>query len=351
MSRGKRVSSPAMAMRKSSRRSRHGSAEDRLIAKHFRPLATHPGALGLGDDAAVVAVPAGQELVLKTDGVIEGVHFFADDPPETVAKKALRINLSDLAAKGAKPLGFLMSIALRRDGADNWLKPFTAGLRADAKKFGCPLLGGDTDRTPGLISVSIAAFGTLPRGTMVRRDGARAGDHVVVTGTIGDAALGVILRRDPDAAKRWGLDERMRTHLLRRYLVPEPRNALALALRGCANGGMDVSDGLFGDLAKMCRAAEVDAQVEVARVPLSRAARRALAAEPLLLETILTGGDDFEILGAVPAGKLERLRKAARAAGVPLSEIGRFVRGPGEAHFADGQGRALEFARPSYSHF
>lgn len=327
------------------------SAEERLIARHFRPLATHAGALALADDAAILTPPPGCDLVLTTDGVIAGVHFFADDPPETVAKKALRINLSDLAAKGAKPLGFLLSIALRRDGAETWLKPFTAGLRADAKKFGCPLLGGDTDRTPGLISVSIAAFGTLPRGTMVRRDGARAGDHVVVTGTIGDAALGVILRRDPDAAKRWGLDERMRTHLLRRYLVPEPRNALALALRGCANGGMDVSDGLFGDLAKMCRAAEVDAQVEVARVPLSRAARRALAAEPLLLETILTGGDDFEILGAVPAGKLERLRKAARAAGVPLSEIGRFVRGPGEARFADGQGRALTFDKPSYSHF
>ena len=340
-----------MATRKSSRRSRQGSAEDRLIAKHFRPLATHPGALGLGDDAAVVAVPAGEELVLKTDGVIEGVHFFADDPPETVAKKALRINLSDLAAKGAKPLGFLLSIALRRDGAENWLKPFTAGLRADAKKFGCPLLGGDTDRTPGLISVSIAAFGTLPRGTMGRRDGARSGDHVVVTGTIGDAALGVILRRDPDAAKRWGLDETMRAHLLRRYLIPEPRNALAAALRGCAKGGMDISDGLVGDLAKMCRASGVDAQVDVARVPLSRAARRALAAEPLLLETILTGGDDFEILAAVPARRLEALRKAARAAGIPLTEIGRFVRGRGEARFADGQGRALAFDKPSYSHF
>ncbi len=327
------------------------SAEDRLIARHFRPLATHPGALGLIDDAAVVAVPPGHELVLKTDGVIAGVHFFPDDPPAAVAKKALRINLSDLAGKGARPLGFLLSIALTRAELGGWLKQFTAALGADAKKFACPLLGGDTDRTPGHVTVTIAAFGTVPHGTMVRRDGARAGDSVVVTGTIGDAALGVMLRRDPGAAKRWGLDRRMRAHLERRYLVPEPRNALAEALRRTANGGMDVSDGLAGDLAKMCRASRVDATIDVARVPLSRAARTALAAEPALIDTILTGGDDFEVLASVSARKLVALRKAARAAGIRLTEIGRFTKGPGAARFLDAQGRVLTFARPSYSHF
>jgi len=269
--------------------------------------------------------------VLKTDGVIAGVHFFPDDPPEAIARKALRINLSDLAAKGAKPLGFLLSIALTKDLTDGWLQKFTAGLRADAKKFDCPLLGGDTDRTPGLVSVSISAFGTLPRGSMVRRAGAKPGDRVVVTGTIGDAALGVILRRDPAAADRWGLDARMRAHLLGRYLVPEPRNAIAAALRRCAHGGMDVSDGLMGDLAKMCRASGVDAAVEVARIPLSRAARTALA--------------------SVPPRKVGALRKAAKAAGVAVTEIGQFAKGRGEARFADAQGRVLEFARPGYSHF
>jgi thiamine-monophosphate kinase len=336
-----------MAARKPSRE----SAEDRLIARHFRPLATHPGALGLVDDAAVIAVPAGHELVLKTDGVIAGVHFFPDDPPETVARKALRINLSDLAGKGARPLGFLMSIALTREVVDGWLKRFTAALGADAKKFGCPLLGGDTDRTPGRVTVTIAALGTVPRGTMVRRDGARAGDRVVVTGTIGDAALGVILRRDPAVAKRWGLDRRMRAHLERRYLVPQPRNALAEALRRSASGGMDISDGLVGDLAKMCRAARVDATVEVARIPLSRAARAALVAEPDLIETILTGGDDYEVLASISAKRLAALRKAGRAAGVAVTEIGSFAAGAGRARFVDAQGRAQKFARPGYSHF
>jgi thiamine-monophosphate kinase len=340
-----------MAARNTRRKPTQGSAEDRLIAKYFRPLATHPGARGLIDDAAVVGVPAGHELVLTADGVIAGVHFFPDDPPDTVARKALRINLSDLAAKGAKPLGFLLSVALRQDVSERWLKAFTSGLRADAKAFGCPLLGGDTDRTPGLVSVSVSAFGTLPRGTMVRRDGARAGDRIVVTGTIGDAALGVLLRRDPSLAKRWGLDARMREHLLRRYLVPQPRNALAAALRQSAHGAMDVSDGLAGDLAKMCRASRVDATVDVARVPLSRAARTALAADPALIETILSGGDDFEILAGVPAGKLSALQRAARKVRVPLTEIGRVTRGHGEARFVDAQGRVLNFARPSYSHF
>jgi thiamine-monophosphate kinase len=337
-----------MAARKKTSRE---SAEDRLIARHFRPLATHPGALGLIDDAAVIAVPPGHELVLKTDGVIAGVHFFPDDPPETVARKALRINLSDLAGKGARPLGFLLSIALTRAEVGGWLKKFTAALGADAKKFGCPLLGGDTDRTPGRVTVTIAAFGTVPRGTMVRRGGARAGDLALVSGTIGDAALGVILRRDPGAAKRWGLDRRMREHLLRRYLVPEPRNALAEALRRSAHGGMDISDGLAGDLAKMCRASRVDAAIDVARVPLSRAARAALGAEPALIGTILTGGDDFEVLASVPPRKLVALRKAARAAGIRLTEIGRFTKGSGNARFLDVQGRVLKFARPSYSHF
>jgi len=340
-----------MAERKSKEKSTQGSAEDRLIARHFRPLARHPGALGLADDVAVVALPPGRELVLTTDAVIAGVHFFPDDPPDAVAKKALRINLSDLAGKGARPLGFLLSLALTKDVTDDWLKKFTAGLRADANKFGCPLLGGDTDRTPGLVTASISAFGTVPRGSLVRRSGARSGDRIVVTGTIGDAALGVVLRRDAGTAERWRLDRNMRDRLLRRYLIPEPRVALAEALRRYAHGGMDISDGLAGDLAKMCRASRVDATVEVARLPLSAAARTALAAEPALIETILTGGDDYEILASVPPRKLAGLRRAAKAAGVTITEIGRMSPGTGRARFVDGNGKALSFERPSFSHF
>ena len=250
------------------------SPEDRLIARFFKPLATHPGALGLSDDAAFLTPPAGFDLVLTTDAIVGGVHFFPEDAADTVAGRALRVNLSDLAAKGARPLGFLLSLALPREIGEQWLEGFAQGLRADADLFGCPLFGGDTDRTPGPIVVSIAMFGTVPEGTMVRRAGAKAGDRVFVTGTIGDAALGVMMRN----GKRWKLDEPQRQHLLSRYLVPQPRNALAEAVRIHASAAMDISDGLAGDFGKLCRVSGVAADVDVARVPLSEAARAVIAA-------------------------------------------------------------------------
>jgi thiamine-monophosphate kinase len=325
------------------------SAEDRLIARYFRPLATAPGALGLADDAAVLTPPPGCDLVLKTDGVIAGVHFFPDDPPEYIGRKALRMNLSDLAAKGAKPIGFLLSVALPAGTDEAWIAAFAAGLGEDVARYGCPLFGGDTDHTPGLASVSIAAFGAVPLGRMVRRSTAKAGDCVVVTGTIGDAALGVKLRRDRKLAKRWRLTEAMIVHLEQRYLLPEPRNALAEAILHHAAAAIDVSDGLAGDLAKLCRASSVAAEIEVARVPLSDAARTALGAAPALIETVLTGGDDYEIVLTLAPEKLPAFRAAAQAAGVPVTEIGRVQAGEGARFIQDG--RALEFARPSYSHF
>ncbi len=325
------------------------SAEDRLIARYFRPLATHPGAFGLADDAAAVTPPAGCDVVLKTDGVIAGVHFFPDDPPENIGRKALRMNLSDLAAKGAKPIGFLLALALPAGTDEAWLAAFAQGLGEDAARYGCPLLGGDTDRTPGPTSVSIAAFGAVPHGTMVRRSTARIGDCVVVTGTIGDAALGVKLRRERSLAKRWRLTRAMAAHLEQRYLLPQPRNALAEAVLHHAAAAMDVSDGLAGDLAKLCRASSVAAEIDVSRVPLSDAARTAIAAAPALIETVLTGGDDYEIVLTLAPEKLPAFRAAAKAAGVAVTEIGRVRAGEGARFIREG--KTLDFARPSYSHF
>src|SRR5438552_5095939 len=289
------------------------SGEERLIARYFAPLAKHAGAFGLADDAAAITPPAGCDLVLKTDGIVGGVHFFPDDPPDMVAKKALRVNLSDLAAKGATPLGFLLTLALPEEIGDAWLAPFARGLGADAQAFGCPLLGGDTDRTGGPITISIAAFGAVPQGRMVRRAGAKAGDRVVVTGTIGDAALGLLLRRDISAVQRWGLGPEQRNSLEARYLVPQPPPAIAEILRAHASAAMDVSDGLAGDLGKLCRASAVTAEIEEARIPLSEGARAALSVEPALIETIITGGDDYEVVACVPPGKVEALRQQASA--------------------------------------
>jgi thiamine-monophosphate kinase len=325
------------------------SAEQGLIARHFRPLAVVPGAFGLADDAAALAPPPGCDLVLTTDGVIEGVHFFADDPPDQIARKVLRMNLSDLAAKGAKPVGFLLSIALPRGFDDAWVAAFAAGLGDDANRYGCPLFGGDTDHTPGPVSVSIAAFGAVPHGRMVQRSTARAGDSIVVTGTIGDAALGVKLRRDPSLAKSCRLTPTMSAHLLQRYLVPQPRVALAETVLQHATAAIDISDGLAGDLAKLCRASCVAAEIDVEAVPLSEAVRTAVAAAPDLIETALTGGDDYEILLALPPDKLSAFFAAAQSVEIAVREIGKLQAGEGVRFMH--AGKALTFARPSYSHF
>jgi thiamine-monophosphate kinase len=324
------------------------SGEERLIANVFAPLATHPGALGLSDDCAVITPPEGCELVLTTDTIIGGVHFFADDPAYAVASKALRVNLSDLAAKGATPLGYLLSLALPQDVGEDWLTEFAEGLRGDAQRYDCPLLGGDTDRTPGPIVISVSMFGSVPTGTMVRRAGAHPGDIVFVSGTIGDAALGLALRNDP--AKDWPLTAAQAQHLTDRYLLPQPRNALAEAVRTHASAAMDVSDGLVGDLTKLCRVSEVAANIELTRVPLSEAARALIAAEPAMQEPALTGGDDYEIVCAVPPGKAESFKAAAKAADVPVSDIGVVAEGEG-ARFIGPDGEPLTFRQVSFSHF
>jgi thiamine-monophosphate kinase len=325
------------------------STEERLIARYFRPLARHPGAFDLADDAAAIKPPRGCDLVLTTDGVISGVHAFADDPADLIARKALRMNLSDLAAKGATPLGFLLALSLPAGIKKSWISAFARGLSEDAKRFGCPLLGGDTDHTPGPAAVSITAFGAVPRGKMVRRSTAKVGDAVMVTGTIGDAALGVKLRRDPRLAKRWRLGNAEAAALVRRYRLPQPRHALAQAVLRYASAAIDISDGLEGDLDKLCRGSKVAADIDVAQVPISKAARAAITAEPKLIETALTGGDDYEIALTISSKKLPAFRRAAKAAGVPVTEIGRVRRGEG-ARFIQ-EGRALKFARPAYSHF
>ena len=248
--------------------------EDDLIACYFAPLAG-PAGLGLKDDVALLTPPSGRDLVLTTDALVGGVHFFADDPPAAIARKALRVNLSDLAAKGAAPLGFLLSLALPAGWTADWLEDFARGLGEDARAYDCPLLGGDTVKTPGPLTLSITALGSAATGRMAARTGVRSGDRLYVSGTIGDAALGLRLRLGQGPP----LSEPHRLHLLDRYLLPRPRLALAPAMV-FAHGGMDVSDGLVGDLEKMLRVSGVSASVDLGRLPLSDAATAAIAADP-----------------------------------------------------------------------
>ncbi len=321
--------------------------EDGLIARFFAPLAAE-GGLGLKDDAACLSPTPGHDLVLTADALVETVHFLPGDPPGSIARKALGVNVSDLAAKGADPMGFLLSLALPEDWTEDWLAAFAAGLGEAARDFSCPLLGGDTVRARGALTLSVTALGEVPAGRMVRRTAAQAGDVICVTGTIGDAALGLALRSSPDWAQALSSGER--GFLADRYLHPRPRHRLAGAVRDHARAAMDVSDGLAGDLAKMMRASGVTAVVEAGQVPLSAAARRAVARSPDLFDRVLTGGDDYEVLCTLPEDRLDRLKEKADSVGIGLSVIGRVVPGVDLPVFRAG-GLERRYDVGSFSHF
>jgi thiamine-monophosphate kinase len=311
------------------------SGEFGRIARYFAPLASAE-ALGLADDAALWTPPAGRQAVLTVDQMIEGVHFLPDDPADLVARKLMRRNLSDLAAMGARAEGYLLTTALRADTPETWLSAFAEGLAADQARFGLPLWGGDSSSTPGPVMTSITMIGSVEPGAALRRGGAVAGDALYVTGTIGDAVLGLHAARG-EIADPTG-------HFRARRLLPEPRIGLALA--GLVHAAIDVSDGLVQDLGHVCRASGCGAVIEADRVPLSPAAR---AAGPAWRETILTGGDDYELLIAAPAGSDHELRQAC--AGTPLTRIGHFVAGAPAVTAVDKDGRPVTLARTGWQHF
>ena len=323
-----------------------GSGEDDLIARHFVPLAG-PAALGLKDDTARFTPTPGHDLVVTADALVAGVHFLADDPPGSIARKALGVNLSDLAAKGARPVGFLLCLALPKEIPEDWIAAFARGLGQAAADGACPLAGGDTVAMPGPLTLSVTALGEVPAGRFVPRTGAQAGDVLLVSGTIGDAALGLHQRLGRETPLPRETVEA--AHLIDRYLHPRPRLALANALRAHARAAMDVSDGLVGDCAKMLRASGVGGMIDIRAVPLSPSARLAVAREVRWLEMALTGGDDYEILCSAAPQAVAPLQAMAQAAGVPLAVIGRVEAEPG-LRCRDGEAE-IAFGRGSFSHF
>lgn len=323
--------------------------EFELIERYFVPLAG-PGGLGLVDDAGLLRPGRGYEVVVTADALVAGVHFFPDDPPAAIGWKALAVNLSDLAAKGAKPEGFVLTLALPCDWTESWLAAFAAGLGKLAGEGACPLIGGDTVATSGPLTLSITAFGTVPAGRMVRRGGAKPGDVVLVSGTIGDGALGLKVHGPDKPGWVAALTAQERAFLADRYLHPQPRHGLAKALQQHASAAMDISDGLIGDLAKLLKASGVGAEIDLDPVPLSSAARAALMADPALAQLAWTGGDDYEILCTAPEGEVFALVAAAAEAGIPLAEIGRITADPGIVRYR-GAGAGQSVAAGSYAHF
>lgn len=326
------------------------SAGQRIIQDIFAPLAREAkGSAGLKDDAALWSPAPGMEAVVSTDMLVAGVHFNPADPPGLVGAKALRTGLANIASKGATVRIYLLALAIGNQTEESWLRAFAEGLDADQREFGCLLSGGDTVRTPGPVTVATTVIGEVPYGHIVRRDGARPGDGIYVTGSIGDAALG----RELDHRRpRWGtmLPASDREYLLSRYRLPQPRIAAAEALRAHARAAMDISSGLAGDLDLLCWASDVAAQLEAMRVPLSDSAIRALACDRRLMALCLTGGEDYEMLAAVPPEAARAFELDVRRAGIPVTRIGRFVEGrQGEARVLGHYGTPLKLRRRSWT--
>lgn len=323
--------------------------EFELIARYFAPLAAKaPGAVGLKDDAFSFLPPAGEELVLTTDALTAGLHFLRSDPPDLIARKMLRQNLSDLAAKGAKPLGYLMTTAFDESVDESWVAKFTEGLAQDQAEFDIALWGGDTTATPGPLALTATLIGSVPAGRTIRRSGARPGDRILVTGTIGDGLFGLAAHR----GELGDLAEPARRLLAQRYVLPQPRLALGrmLAEQALAHAGLDVSDGLAADLAHICEASGCGATVEVATVPLSNPVAELVAADPGLIESALAGGDDYELLLAVPQMNVAGVVEAARKAGTAITNIGTFTASSG-MHFIDRDGQSLALKTQGFTHF
>jgi thiamine-monophosphate kinase len=319
-------------------------SEFELIAQIFAPLATAPGALGLTDDAALLQACTGYDHIVTTDALVEGVHFRTDDAPGLVAKKALRVNLSDLAAKGAAPAGYLLALSLPPRIDLEWIEAFAHGLGEDQSAFGISLLGGDTTSTPGPLTLAITALGTIPTGTMIRRAGAKPGDGVYVSGTIGDAGGGLAILNGEDPQ----ISGSGRKHLIERCWLPTPRLSLGQALRGVASAALDVSDGLIADLSHIADVSVVRVEIEGERIPRSPALHALWGDSVEAILRAATSGDDYEI--AFTAGAEAEVAQAARDTGVAITRIGRVVEGSGVSlRNLDGHDISVRFG--GYRHF
>jgi thiamine-monophosphate kinase len=320
------------------RRGRPGEFE--LIARYFAPLAKgFRGARGLKSDNAFFAPDPRYDLVVKTDTVVAGVHFLANEKPEIVAAKALRVCLSDLAAGGAVPFSYQLALSLGANWTERWISGFARGLAADQRRYGLALSGGDTTSTPGPTTISITAFGHVARNKGLGRDGAKEGDELWVSGTIGDAALGLLAARG----------ELKGAALEKRYRLPQPRMTLGPRLVGIARATADVSDGLLADAGHIADASHLSVHIARELVPLSAAARGVLATKPSLWANVLGGGDDYELVMAVPPRKRAALHAASEASGVKVALVGRFAKGEGVRLTIDG--REVRALRKGYVHF
>jgi len=310
-----------------------------MISRLFRPLSKRePGAFDLTDDAAVLPPSPGCEWVVTADALVAGVHFFPDDPPATIAKKALRVNLSDLAAMGARPRCVFMTCAFPEHFENQWIEEFSQSLGEDFDYYNITLCGGDVVATPGPLTLSITAMGEVPSHKVLRRNAAKPGDIIAVTGTLGDGALGLDLQngKAPQCLK-----EEDRLYLTHRYRIPLPRVSAGQALNGIAHAGLDISDGLIADLRHMAIASGCNITIDPNRLPLSVAARSWLDARPEDIERILTGGDDYELAFSCAPEVFTELSERLDALNIITTAIGRAEVGDGKIFKINANGQRV----------
>lgn len=338
-----------------------GKAEDRFIQRYFGPLANNSEALGLHDDAAQIAVPDGQSLVVSTDTLVAGIHFFHNDPAASLARKALRVNVSDLVAKGSTPKGYFLSLALpaRQLRSEDWMSEFAGALGQDQEALGIQIMGGDTVMTKDVSAITICAFGLVPQDKMVKRSGAAIGDRLYVTGTIGDSAIGLWARQ----ASLFGLDEltgfeqqvlacltdQERAQLELSYLEPPTNLAAAAILLKFASASMDISDGLSGDAATLSGASNVGIEINMADIPHHPILAPHIEKEGLQIK-LITGGDDYQILCTISSNSSNDFEIEMAKAKVPVTCIGQIVEKTG-VRFLDGEQQELSIGANGFDHF
>jgi thiamine-monophosphate kinase len=323
------------------------TGEFETIEKYFAPLSQgFAGARGLNDDTASLIISNGNEAVITLDTMVSGVHFLSTDPPDLVARKLLRVNLSDLASAGATPRAYFISLSVPPSILDSWIASFANGLAADQKKFNIVLGGGDTTSTPGPITLSLTALGEAPMGRALTRSGAQVGQDIYVSGTIGDAALALAL------IQTGGVDQVIMNEpdLLARYRLPEPRVSLGTALRDLATSAIDVSDGLMADLAHICETSAVGAEVAAATVPLSPQARNLVSKNSDLSRCVFAGGDDYELLFTATPENAGDIAVLSEKLCLPLTWIGRTTKGDGPKLLSE-TGEIIDLVDAGWRHF
>ncbi len=325
--------------------------EFELIERYFAPLASaEPGAFGLLDDAAELAITPGTRAIITTDAIVAGVHFPANEEPQAIARRLVRVNLSDLAAMGATPRVYTVALALPKTTTSQWVAGFASGLADEQQQFGITLIGGDTTRSDGALMLSLTMIGEVSDEKLLLRSGASVGDDVYVSGTIGDAALGRALMEGRIKAP----DEATQAYLIERFRTPNPRVEIGQNIAGLASAAADISDGLVADLNHICRASRVSADIELTRVPLSDAAQRLVTDDQQLRVSLLTGGDDYELVFTAPANVSEQLRRVAANSDVGLTRIGRVIgenAQPNAVTVRDEKGRSVEVGDGGFQHF